>query len=315
VKNNILIAVFIVLLIIAGCKKDENPISPETGETGIVTGQVFAKNGVEKIQGALVAVANMNNAPQSYTDLNGSYTLINVPSGNQTLSITKGIFQSSVTLEVAPNSTVTAPAAKLEAAGKLGFIDGSYDNIQHIIRDNLGYSIDSLTAADLTDAAVLANYKAIFLNCGSDESPIYNGTGLDVLKTFIHNGGSLYASDWAGVFVQTMFPNNLSLETTGMSQVITAKVIDTGLKEFIGKENVEINFDLGSWAEIISADPSVNTLIQADYYNHQGTLLTNKPLAVNFSHGSGKVIYTTFHNEVNVTSDAVKVLIGFLYSL
>lgn len=315
-KNIVVSILLFVVMFIGGCKEDDsNPIENTTGETGTVTGEVFSKNGVEKIQGALVTVANLSNSPQAVTDNDGKYSLPNVPSGSQTLLINKGLFQSSVSLDVVAGVTTTAPQVKLEATGKLGFVAGSYDNIQQIIRDDLGYAIDSLASSDLNDAGKLSNYKAIFLNCGLDESPIYSGAGLTELKNFIQNGGSVYASDWAGEFIEFMFPDNIAIETSGAEQIITATIVDQNLKNFIGKETVEINFDMGGWGEIVSMDQTVTSLLIADYTSYVGGELTNKPLAVSFTYGNGKVIYTSFHNEANVTSDAIKVLIGFLYSL
>jgi len=316
VKNYIVWLVLASFLFISSCSKEENnPVDARSSGTGTVSGQVFSKNGIEKIQGAFVTVENMNNSPQAFTDLEGKYTLAGVPIGSQSLLIQKGLFKSIVVLTVSEGATVNVPSTHLESTGKLGFVYGSYDNIQHIIRNNLGYSIDSLNILDLRNAALLSNYKAIFINCGADEVLIYDGKGMDALKTYIQNGGSVYASDWAGEFVEFMFPDKLNIETTGIDQVITANIIDANLKNFIGKETVAINYDLGGWGEISVVGQSVTTLLSADYKDYMGNNLTNKPLAILFSYGSGKVIYTSFHNEANVTSDAVKVLIGFLYSL
>ncbi len=315
-KNYIVWLVLFLFIVFNGCSKDEsNPVVPDTGGTGTVSGQVFSKNGLEKIQGASVTVENLNNSPQTFSDLEGKYTLSGVPTGSQNLLIQKGLFKSIVSVTVTEGATVNAPAAQLEASGKLGFVSGLYDNIQQIIRNNLGYSIDSLGILDLRNTALLSNYKAIFINCGADEILIYDGQGMDALTNYIQNGGSIYASDWAGEFVEFMFPDKLTIETTGMSQVITAKIVDQNLKNFIGKETVVIDYDLGGWGEVSFAGQSVTTLLSADYTDYMGNNLTNKPLAVTFNHGAGKVIYTSFHNEANVTTDAIKVLIGFLYTL
>lgn len=315
-KNIVVSILLFTVIFIGGCKDDgSNPVENTSGETGTVVGQVFSKNGLEKIQGASVTVANLSNSPQTVTDIEGKYSLAGVPSGSQSLLIKKGLFQSTVSIDVVAGETTTAPQANIEVTGKLGFVPGEYDNIQQIIRDDLGYAIDSLSSSDLNDAGKLANYKAIFLNCGLDESPFYTGAGLTELKNFIQNGGSVYASDWAGEFIEFMFPDKITIETSGAEQTITATIIDQNLKNFIGKETVVINFDMGGWGEIVSTDQSVTSLLIADYTSYVSGELTNKPLAVSFTHGTGKVIYTAFHNEANVTSDAIKVLIGFLYSL
>ncbi len=316
-KKSRLLVGLIVLLFLFSCKDEENPVVSVDLETGIVTGQVLSLNGAEEIQGALVTVQNLQNSPQAYTDINGFYSIANVPIGSQTLFVQKGLFESLIQVSVSPNTTISAPQVNLQATGKLGFVYGAYDNIQHIIREKLGYAVDSLTIDDLGNAAKLAEYKAIFLNCGFDVSLIYyeNTEILDVMKSYIQNGGNVYASDWAGEFVEYMFPESLTVETTGPSQMVVAKIIDQDLKNFIGSESISINYDLSGWAEVITLGQSVTTLISGDYLNNNGAQVSNKPLAVSFIYGSGKVLYTSFHNETNVTSDVVQVLIGFLYNM
>jgi hypothetical protein len=137
----------------------------------------------------------------------------------------------------------------------------------------------------------------------------------------------------------------------GSSGSVTAKVVDSGLSAVLGKTNAEINFDLGSWAVIDSVGSGtkvhitgpvsiydygssgysqeyLDALSNLDYSNPQaveefyqnyqsgntGSSSSNvqdKPYVVSFSEGEGEVLYTSFHNEAQKTSDMEKLVNWF----
>lgn len=55
--------------------------------------------------------------------------------------------------------------------------------------------------------------------------------------------------------------------------------------------------------------------VRADSIHTYTETLLNKPLMVRFGHGNGQVIYTSFHNEAQVTRDMIEILITVIYSL
>lgn len=134
----------LVGLLFVSCKKDDGGTGPGdggayTGPVGTVIGKVVAANGVTPIPSASVTVeANYTNMPITTTDTSGNYTLAGVPTGNQKILATKGLFRATVTVDVIENQTATAPPASMQPTGNLAYVPGSFDQIEDIIRDTLG---------------------------------------------------------------------------------------------------------------------------------------------------------------------------------
>ena len=174
--------------------------------------------------------------------------------------------------------------------------------------------MDEIVADSLIYSSVLARYSAIFLNCGMDLS-FLNSTSATTLRSYIAGGGRIYASDWAQAVVREMFPTDvMGFQRIGNAQTIYGRVVDPSLRAFVAKDSVEIRYDLGIWEILDSLSIRPAILLRGDYSTSSGSR-TNKPLAIIIDEGSGRVVYTTFHNEANVTTDAVKVLTYFLFSL
>jgi hypothetical protein len=321
VAAGFLAPILVFTLVIDGCKSSSST-GPSgggaySGPTGTVTGVVRAANGVTPIQGARVTVqANYTNMPVDTTDTAGVYTLQGVPVGSQTIVATRGLFRATVTVNVAENQTTTAPPAQLQSTGRLGYVVGSFDRIQDIIGDTLGYAMEEVDADSLGFAAVLSRYRAIFLNCGMDYGFLDVDTNAaQTLRNYVSGGGSLYVSDWAQEVVRRMFPSDVrGFQRIGQSQVIHGRVVDAGLRAFIAKDSVQINYDLGSWEILDTLSTRPRILLRGDYSTYSGPHI-DKPLAILIDHGQGRVVYTTFHNEANVTRDAVEVLTYFLFIL
>ncbi len=311
-------ALMISTLAVESCKKDDGGVSGGgiyTGPTGTVTGKVVAANGVTPIQGASVTVrANYSNMPVAASDTGGNYTLAGVPTGTQTIVATKGLFVATTNANVLQNQTVMAPPAQLQSVGRLGYVVGSYDRIQDIIRDTLGYPMEEIVADSLRFSSVLARYVAIFLNCGMDLS-FLDSASAATLRTYVSGGGRLYVSDWAQEVVRGVFPTDvMGFRRIGDVQTIYGRVVNASLRAFIEKDSVEIRYDLGAWEILDSLSNRPIVLLRGDYSSTSG-FQTNKALAIMIDEGSGRVVYTTFHNEANITTDAVKVLTYFVFTL
>ncbi|OGD62327.1 hypothetical protein A2215_03790 [Candidatus Berkelbacteria bacterium RIFOXYA2_FULL_43_10] len=136
----------------------------------------------------------------------------------------------------------------------------------------------------------------------------------------------------------------------GSAGKVTAKIVDSGLASILGKTSAEVNFDLGSWAVIDSAGSGtkvhvtgpvsiydsgtggysqeyMDELSKLDYSNpkaiedfyakyQSGTSSSSsstqeKPYVVSFSEGEGEVLYTSFHNEAQKTTDMEKLVNWF----
>ncbi len=295
----------------------DNVTNPPPGSNvpaGTVQGYVKSLNGTYTVPGvrARIQPTTLDADTQTvYTNTDGFYKFTNISSGNKTIFFDKGEFADTAMITVPENSGVNVPDAKLKPTGTLAFVWGDYDQIQHIVRDSLGYNMDSLTVADLSNLGTLQNYRMIFLNCGSEINSATNTQ----LGAYIQGGGKVYASDWAFGCIKSVYPD-LNGDYIGNSQTITADVTNTDLQLFLGKNTASIVYDLGGW---VSLDPANNQSVNVPFlkgsYQTSSGMVTNNSIAFERIEGSGKLIYTTFHNEANVTTDAVKILMFFVYQL
>jgi hypothetical protein len=319
----------VLALFLWGCSDDDSPTDPAQ-ETGTVTGQVTAANGTTPIQGATVRLAPQGAAmigendgdlafmtgPETTTDDEGRYTLEGVPAGNQTLLATRGVFRVTIPVQVTANEVTEAPVAPLDAEGELAYVSGMFDNIQTIVRDELGTELTQISASDLADPSVTSQYRFIFINCGvSDWSYADDPDVRDNLLAFMAQGGALYVSDLEMPLVQSLFPNAIPREGDGDSGVIEADVVSQPLRAFIGGQStVDIAFNLDGWAAMPEVSSGPEILLRGDYYDDwEGGWVQNAPLAITLSHGAGQLVYTSFHTNAAATEDQISVLRYFIY--
>lgn len=275
---------------------------------GTVIGRVTAADGVTGIAQVSVYLEYAGPSSAILTDSRGDYKFENVPVGTHVIHADKGNFHSTETVVVRGGGwTNLSPAVRLVAVGKLAYVDGSYDSIEDLIK-KLGYTPDKLELADLNDPGKLAQYRMIFLNCGANvpESASAN------LLAWVQAGGTLYASDWELDIVQSMFPSDVMTVKSAPSQNITGTITDQSLEAFVGKPSVLIAYDLSAWKTLTQISSTPTVLVR-------GTIATdedgpqNQALAIAFNHGTGHVVYTTFHNEAGITADQLVVLRYFIF--
>jgi hypothetical protein len=298
------------LILAAGCGGD-SPIDPTT--PGSISGKVTAEDGTTPVPAAAVFIeANgPSGAGATTSDVNGNYTISQLQAGSYVVIATKGNFRSETPVTVQPGKTTNA-TVKLAPTGKLGVVLGSYDFIEDILAE-LGYKPDTIVDhANLENATALAQYKMIFLNCGAFVST----EAATALKAWVQAGGTLYASDWELDVVQAMFPSDILEWGYGDEQDITATVTNTDLQTFTGKSNAAIRYDLASWRMLTSISATPTILLRGTVTGYAGstseTTFPNQPLAISIAHGTGRVVYTTFHNEAGVTADQRVVLRYFI---
>jgi hypothetical protein len=288
---------------------------------GTVTGTVTAADGTTPIGDALVEVegtsayggsATTSSVPISTrTAANGTYTLQSVPAGPRVIIATRGAFQARVNVTVVANQTVVAPKAPLTSTGKLAYVPGTFDAIQNIVSTSLGNPIEEIDAADLGNSTVTSKYRMIFLNCGLEETPSENAATIANLRAFMQAGGTIYASDYASVYVKALFPS-YNFDYTGDAQTIQATVTDASLQAFVGKQSVSITYDLGAWTDVTQLPTGATVLLRGSY-EASGNQRTNQPIAFVIPQGSGRLVFTTFHNETGATQDQIAVLRHFIY--
>jgi hypothetical protein len=208
--------------------------------------------------------------------------------------------------------------------------DGNVD----IIKGSDSFWIDEF----MNDPTWLNSYDVLFLNCGLDDWDLYVGgsnasTALNNLQDFVAAGGSVYASDWASEVLREAFPGRLNFhgndDTFGAARIgnsntsQSASVLDTGLAAALGTSTVTINLDLPSWVvlDTQTSQPSDLRVLVRGNISYSGgffggsSTLNNSPLIVQFTMGTGRVLFTSAHNEGQNTPDLEEILRYIVFEL
>ena len=308
-------------LIVVSCG-EEKP-----GE-GKVTGKITGPDEQTPVSGANVTITSQtsdivlyDNNTQSGPD--GTYTFENVPDGDYKLTAEKGHFYGETTIKVTNGNVEGETNFDINIdASKVAVVPGSYDDIGAIL-DDMGIDYTEITDADLENPDTVSSFYIIFLNCGSETDYAEETQVQDNLRNFVKAGGSIYASDWDYLYIEYTWPDAIDFWGTDDTsypkignggQHVNGDIVDSCLKDYMGKNVVDIYYDLSQWVVIDGVGSGTNTDIQGDIETTEGPL-QDKPLLVNFTDDSGKVIYTTFHNEAQVTEDAEKILKYFVFEV
>lgn len=282
------------LLITGACKKNKTDDQTTSDiPTGTIMGKVTAQNGTTPIPMATVFVDYNGELYLTYTNKEGNFSL-EAPAGAVTLYIESGkgnIFRTVIDVTVAQDQTTTIPngTVKLQQTSTLAYIKGSYDNIEDIIINQLGYAADELTIADLNNLNTLQNYAGLFLNCG--KSGTLDANKYANLLAFVNGGGSIYASDWAVEYLtgdgNAKSPAHHEIQPaqkTGcvgelggfiddsllctdkiapMTTVYGALILPSDIQSYMGVSTIDIDYDLGGWEQILDIDcPPWEVLIE-----------------------------------------------------
>ena len=140
------------------------------------------------------------------------------------------------------------------------------------------------------------NCDILFLNCGTGDSIDYSQ-----LKSFVENGGVLYASDLTSSHLLGTWPGLMTVTNQTVACKIRADVVDADLRRYIGS-TVDVEFDLSVWSKIVKTT--------------QGKVLMQSaaerfPIMMEFEIGRGKCFYTSFHNHAQ-TSEMERDLLQLL---
>lgn len=279
---------------------------------GTVTGRVTTGNGLSGVGSVTVSLAN-GSSPSTTSNSTGAFTLTGVPAGTQSLRARRGNFEVVFSATVTTGQSVAAPPVALKAIGRLAYVSGSFDQMEKFNRTNLGNTIDEIQASQLGSTAVLNQFKMIFLNCGLDERPADDPAVVQALLAWVRAGGVLYASDWALKYLRTMLPSDVpEIEDLTDSETVTAAISDSAVQTFVGKSTAQLFYDIGGWKGLKSISSRSRVLLRGSYK----VLLDKVPdraLAIVISEGSGKVIYSTFHDEDGAPPDQLDLLRYYVY--
>lgn len=277
---------------------------------------------------------------QDMTDADGRYTLEGVPMGTWTVYVTKGSYSTEFEVNFPGGSYELPEETCLDPNSvNVAVVLGDFDNIGAIL-SRLDIEYDAYGRQDYLDLLrspdKLSEYDIVFFNCGMPMEWITErGVISSNLRDYVEKGGSIYASDWAHAIVEATFPYAIDFHGdddifaspelgmdhdhpyVGAATSFQADVIDETMRGAIGSSHAQIVYDLDSWVLPTSIGPSSIAMITgpAQYYSdwNIGTQ-PNTPLAVQFAEG-GTVIYTTFHNEHQMTQDMEAALKEIILSL
>lgn len=206
------------------------------------------------------------------------------------------------------------PVARL----RLGVTPADFDDMGRLLETlGEGYRHEEVQLEELLDPARLQDFDILFLTCGGvpqswlgeQLNAAARGRGVfrarpevlnratDNLRSFVNQGGTLYASDWRFSLVSQAFAElvDSGKAIEGVKQTVEAEVVDVGLRELLG-ETIELHFDQSGWSPAAFMGKETVTYLRGRY-----TSVNNKeveaPLLVKFPYGEGSVIFTSFHNE------------------
>lgn len=294
------IALFASLsVLLFSCKKDkiEDISVPEI--TGTITGKVVSPNNRTPIRYALVFISTAKKLYSTYTDLNGNFSLTAAAGTAQNLHVQTGNgdkFRSVILVDVVANQTTPlTDLLRLNQVGNFAFLAGSYDKIENILIDSLGYNAQSINSTNIQYIAGISNFDVLFINCGAYNAFVSPNTDT-ALSNFVSGGGSLYLSDFSMEFLtgqsaltdcqvpryNGFIPDATvcSRRTGGVSVVPNAQVVSPELQYYLGKDSMRISYNLGSWERIqaiddnfwqtMVTDPTDNSplLIRTNQYNN-----------------------------------------------
>lgn len=210
----------------------------------------------------------------------------------------------------------TPPAPPL----RLAVTPPEYDDMGRLLKQlGTGYHHQEIELDDLRDPKRLAGFDVVFLTCGGAPESWTTGKEFgagsrpgtvrvemrqDVqdelkqsLRDFVKKGGTLYVSDLRLLILRNAFPEIFPVErfTRGAKQSIVARVVDSGLRDAVGRE-LPLNFDQPDWFPAILRGPKSITYLEGSYRGEDGELAT-APLLVKVPFGEGTIIFTSFHNE------------------
>lgn len=133
----------------------------------------------------------------------------------------------------------------------------------------------------------------IFLNCCTSDQ-IDSGK----LKSFVQNGGILYASDLTDRYVTGAWPDLMMIDYNTNRCTIQANIMDSDLRQYLGN-SINVEFNMSSWAKIIKAQTGKVLMESSD---------EGYPIMMEFSIGQGKVFFTSFHNHAQTEEAEDKLL-------
>lgn len=215
---------------------------------------------------------------------------------------------------------------------RLAVTPQQYDDMGQLLRKlGDGYRFEEIALEDLESYRRIEDFDVIFATCGTIPDAWAEAGNLgggdrpgvvrvrvrddvaervgEALERWVHEGGTLYASDWRLGLLSMAFPDLVNDREVdrGLEQSLVAEVVDPGLADVIGRE-LPLRFDMRGWypaGALISRD---QTVYLRGRYEIEGGGSNVAPLLVKIPHGDGTIIFTSFHNEKQNSEQELELL-------
>jgi hypothetical protein len=303
--------------------------------TSSVSGKICDTSGGVWVVGAKVWVeidddgdGEIDRTLETTTDAEGAFTLDGLPAGEWILYVEKGSFSTTIEVSLDEGENLLTEPECLQPDVRIAVFRGDFDSIEGILT-NMGLSYDMVNKTNqrafLLDPAQLNEYDLLFLNCGmssnwlSDHAAVGNN-----LRTWVSEGGGLYASDWAYYAIEAAYPDavdfrgndtSTSVAKMGAADTLQARVLDPIMQLLLGSDTATVEYDLDAWAMAVDVGAGSQVLVEGDVRTYSGVREDDAPLAVQLHDGAGTAIYTSFHNERQINADMETLLREIILSL
>jgi hypothetical protein len=220
---------------------------------------------------------------------------------------------------------------------EVAVVTGDFDDFEAVLTAvGVGgyHAVDGQTGSELiqflTARDELALYDAVFFAGGHLEEGIFYSTdGTEqttvdgvvlALKAYVEEGGVLVASDWSYDVIEAIWPRRVEwvgddlvpdAAQIGVPNTISATVLDRDLLEVVGRDRLNLDFDLDTWPVAESVDEGTTVLLSGTAPWLSGTesgQTDDSPLAITFPVGEGNVVYTPWRMETNLEGTALDVV-------
>jgi hypothetical protein len=315
-----------------------------TPSVGHVEGRVCAPDGNTYLAGATVYIDAQGIRYETTSNGDGDWRLTGVPVGVWTAHVIKSSFHATLEVVVSSGQVYVVPESECSVGQdhlKIAIVDGDWDNVYDVLL-NVGIDPGIVSRYDgrqgdnnwagtlLGDYTLLASYDMVLINCGAAEDGFFaNPVYVDNLKQFISSGGSLYASDWAYDFVEKAFPTAIDFyrddlwrndaERGKAVPNVVASIPDLTLSAAMGQSSFVLHHQWDQWTIMNQVGANVRVYVSGPAIPvvdgvEQPTLQV--PYTVGFSHGAGRVFYTSFHQEeANMNPETERILQLLVFEL
>ena len=340
-------------IVFVSCKKDKdnNTAAPAT-EYGVITGKVHSPKNVaiasaKIISGEYSTISNKQGEFSLSLPVGFHNLIIQTGSGHVFKTVTTVQVNTNETIHLDDTQT------ELQQIKQIAFIPGVYDRIETIIIDTLGYTATAITVPSLDNLNFMQSFGGIFLNCGvsgnldslkyanlnnyvigggniyaSDWSVEFlTGDGFfrpsassfftsSASKNQSHEAAYSTMSTCTSPLIGGFLPDS-ALCTAKYGPVTTvqnAHILDPDIINVLGKDSMDIYYNLNAWEVINLVDAPFTTIIEDTHFG-LGSLAVACDL--NGAMPAGHITYTTFHNhpQGNISQDVKLVLQHFILNM